>query len=105
MRGDSRGAKGPFAELIGIEGGVVSGMINFESSGVGALDRRPRHEEHYHEAKARGRGAGAPALPAQGEVGTAARTCQHHTARYARRAALADLFKRDFRGCRPPPNT
>jgi hypothetical protein len=36
--------------LVGIEGGVVSGVFNLESSGVGAPDRRPRHEEHYHEA-------------------------------------------------------
>src|SRR6266576_2266600 len=43
-------AKGPVAELVGIEGGVVSGVFNLESSGVEAPDRRPRHEEHYHEA-------------------------------------------------------
>jgi hypothetical protein len=43
-------AIGPVAELVGIEGGVVSGVFNLESSGVGAPDRRPRHEEHYHEA-------------------------------------------------------
>jgi hypothetical protein len=30
--------------------GVVSGVFNLESSGVEAPDRRPRHEEHYHEA-------------------------------------------------------
>jgi len=42
--------QGPVAELVGIEGGVVSGVINLESSGVEAPDRRPRHEEHYHEA-------------------------------------------------------
>jgi transposase len=42
--------RGPVAELVGIEGGVVSGVINLESSSVRALDRRPRHEEHYHEA-------------------------------------------------------
>ena len=41
---------GPVAELVGIEGGVVSGVFNLESSGVEASDRRPRHEEHYHEA-------------------------------------------------------
>ncbi len=41
---------GPVAELVGIEGGVVSGVFNLESSGVEAPDRRPRHEEHYHEA-------------------------------------------------------
>jgi hypothetical protein len=43
-------ATGPVAELVGIEGGVVSGVFNLESSGVEAPDRRPRHEEHYHEA-------------------------------------------------------
>ena len=42
--------KGPVVELVGIEGGVVSGVFNLESSGVEAPDRRPRHEEHYHEA-------------------------------------------------------
>ena len=42
--------EGHVAELVGIEGGVVSGVINLESSGVEAPDRRPRHEEHYHEA-------------------------------------------------------
>jgi hypothetical protein len=43
------GKLGPVAELVGIEGGVVSGVINLESSDVGASDRRPRHEENYHE--------------------------------------------------------
>jgi len=47
---DPCGVLGPVAELVGIEGGVVSGVINLESSGVEAPDRRPRHEEHYHEA-------------------------------------------------------
>lgn len=42
----SRGVAG----LVGIEGGVVSGVINLESSGVEAPDWRPRHDEHYHEA-------------------------------------------------------
>jgi hypothetical protein len=41
---------GPVAEVVGIEGGVVSGVFNLESSDVGAPERRPRHEEHYHEA-------------------------------------------------------
>jgi hypothetical protein len=41
---------GPVAELVGIDGGVVSGVFNLESSGVEAPGRRPRHEEHYHEA-------------------------------------------------------
>jgi hypothetical protein len=38
------------AGLVGIDGGVVSGVINLESSGVEAPDWRPRHDEHYHEA-------------------------------------------------------
>jgi transposase len=38
------------SRLVGIEGGVVSGVINLESSDVGASDRRPRHDELYHEA-------------------------------------------------------
>ncbi len=41
---------GAVAELVGIDGGVVSGVINLESSGVEASDWRPRHEERYHEA-------------------------------------------------------
>ena len=41
---------GPVAELVGIEGGVVSGVINLELSGVEASDWRPRHDEQYHEA-------------------------------------------------------
>ena len=41
---------GPVAGLVGIEGGVVSGVINLESSGVEASDWRPRHDEQYHEA-------------------------------------------------------
>jgi hypothetical protein len=40
---------GGVAGVVGIEGGVVSGVINLESSGVGASDWRPRHEEHYQE--------------------------------------------------------
>jgi hypothetical protein len=41
---------GAVAELVGIEGGVVSGVINLESSGVEASDWRPRHDDQYHEA-------------------------------------------------------
>ena len=41
--------RGPVAGLVGIEGGVVSEVINLESSGVGAPDRRPRHDQQYHE--------------------------------------------------------
>jgi hypothetical protein len=41
---------GAVAGLVGIECGVVSGVINLESSGVEAPDWRPRHDEHYHEA-------------------------------------------------------
>jgi hypothetical protein len=44
-----RGLAGGVAELVGIEGGVVSGVINLESSGVEASDWRPRHDEQYHE--------------------------------------------------------
>jgi hypothetical protein len=45
-----RNPGGAVAELVGIEGGVVSGVINLESSGVEASDWRPRHDEPYHEA-------------------------------------------------------
>jgi transposase len=38
------------AGLLGIEGGVVSGVFNLESSGVRASDWRPRHDKRYHEA-------------------------------------------------------
>jgi hypothetical protein len=41
---------GAVAELVGIEGGVVSGVFNLESSSVEALDWRPRHDEQYYEA-------------------------------------------------------
>ena len=41
---------GPVAGLVGIEGGVVSGVINLESLGVRAPSRRPRHENRYHDA-------------------------------------------------------
>ena len=37
-------------ELIGTEGGVVSGVYNFESSGIEASDRRSHRDYHYHEA-------------------------------------------------------
>ena len=40
---------GAVGGVVGIEGGVVSGVINLESSGVGASDWRPRHEKHYQE--------------------------------------------------------
>jgi hypothetical protein len=43
------GVLGPVAGLVGIEGGVVSEVTNLESSGVGAPDRRPRHDQQYHE--------------------------------------------------------
>jgi uncharacterized protein GlcG (DUF336 family) len=42
--------QGAVGELVGIDGGVVSGVINLESSGVEASDWRPRHDERYHEA-------------------------------------------------------
>ena len=41
---------GSVARLVGIEGGVVSGVFNLESSGVEAPDWRPRHDKQYHEA-------------------------------------------------------
>jgi predicted SnoaL-like aldol condensation-catalyzing enzyme len=43
-------ANGAVEELVGIEGGVVSGVFNLESPGVRAPGRRPRHDEPYHEA-------------------------------------------------------
>ena len=42
---------GAVAKLVGIEGGVVSGCFNPNESSVDAPDRRPRHDEHYHEAR------------------------------------------------------
>ena len=44
-----RVSKKEVAELVGIEGGVVSGVINLELSGVEASDWRPRHDEEHHE--------------------------------------------------------
>jgi hypothetical protein len=41
--------EGAVAGVVGIEGGVVSGVINLESSGVGASDWRPRHAKHYQQ--------------------------------------------------------
>ena len=43
------GGNGAVAGVVGIEGGVVSEVINLESSGVEAPDRRPRHDQQYHE--------------------------------------------------------
>jgi hypothetical protein len=37
--------EGAVAVVVGIEVGVVSVVINLESSGVWTPDRRPRHEE------------------------------------------------------------
>ena len=42
--------RGAVAGVVGNESGVVSGVINLESSGVEAPDWRPRHDGHYHEA-------------------------------------------------------
>jgi type I restriction enzyme, S subunit len=42
--------RGAVARLVGIKGGVVSGVFNLESSGVEAPDWRPRHDKQYHEA-------------------------------------------------------
>jgi hypothetical protein len=39
------------AGMVGIESGVVSEVINLESPGVGAPDRRPRHDQSYHEVR------------------------------------------------------
>ena len=47
----SRTGLGAAAGLVGIEGGVVSGVTNLESSGVGAPEWRPRHDEPYHEER------------------------------------------------------
>ena len=41
---------GAVGELVGIDGGVVSGVINLESSGVEASDWRLRHDQAYLEA-------------------------------------------------------
>jgi hypothetical protein len=46
----SKEVVGAVAKLVGIEVGVVSGVINLESSGVEASDWRLRHEATYHEA-------------------------------------------------------
>jgi hypothetical protein len=45
----NRSRNGGVGGVVGIEGGVVSGVIHLESSRVGASDWRPRHEEHYQE--------------------------------------------------------
>ena len=42
--------RGAVAGLVGIRVGVVSGVINLESSGVEASDWRLRHDQAYHEA-------------------------------------------------------
>jgi hypothetical protein len=49
MKDGGRGHAGAVAGVVGIEGGVVSEVINLESIGVRAPDRRLRHEQHYHE--------------------------------------------------------
>jgi hypothetical protein len=43
------GITGAVAEVVGIWGGVVSGVFNPADSGVGAPDWRPRHDEEYHD--------------------------------------------------------
>ncbi len=40
---------GAVAEVVGIWGGVVSGVFNPADSGVGAPDWRPRRDEEYHD--------------------------------------------------------
>ena len=44
------GGGGAVAGLVGIRVGVVSGVINLESSGVEASDWRLRHDQACHEA-------------------------------------------------------
>ena len=41
---------GAVRNAVGIESGVVSGVINLESPGVRAPGWRPRHDKRYHEA-------------------------------------------------------
>ncbi|MGH7071282.1 MAG: recombinase family protein [Acetobacteraceae bacterium] len=41
----------PSGRWLEFEGGVVSGVFNLESPGVGALGRRLRHDEGYHEGR------------------------------------------------------
>ena len=50
MAANPKKKRGPVAELVGIRVGVVSGVMNLESSGVEASDWRPRHEQVYHDA-------------------------------------------------------
>ncbi|WP_207234722.1 hypothetical protein, partial [Bradyrhizobium sp. Leo170] len=40
---------GAVRKAVGIESGVVSGVINLESPGVDAPGWRPRHDKRYHE--------------------------------------------------------
>jgi hypothetical protein len=42
---------GAVAGVVGIESGVVSGVINLESPGVGAPGRRPRHDKCYTKSE------------------------------------------------------
>ena len=48
-----RSRNGGVDGVVGIEDGVVSGVIHLQSSGVGASDWRPRHEKHYQERSLR----------------------------------------------------
>src|SRR5438093_706948 len=41
---------GAVRKAVGIESGVVSGVINLESPSVSASGWRPRHDKRYHEA-------------------------------------------------------
>jgi hypothetical protein len=54
---------GAVAGLVGIEGGVASGVTNLESSGVGAPDWRPRHDEPCHEGRPVAAGRRTDVLP------------------------------------------
>ena len=49
-KGTTLNGGGAVAGLVGIRVGVVSGVINLESSGVEASDWRLRHDQAYHEA-------------------------------------------------------
>ena len=43
----------PSQVWLEIEGGVVSGVFDLESSGLAVPDWRPRHDKHYHEYRRR----------------------------------------------------
>ena len=51
LKGHNRSRRGGGWNWVG----VVSGLFNPNDSGVGALERRPRHDEGYHEGGGCGR--------------------------------------------------